>query len=96
MFDGYCKTEPTFSNYADSLVDSLFSALNNQSLPYEQMQQKLAVMKSRIKPKILNQLNEFLEIRGDDFPVKKIRKAIEVSLFVLILYSLIVQSHSHS
>ncbi|VDO34627.1 unnamed protein product, partial [Onchocerca flexuosa] len=77
VFDGYCKTEPTFSNYADSLVESLFSVLGDQLLPYEQMQQKLAVMKSRIKPKILNQLNEFLEVRADDFPVKKIRKAIE-------------------
>ncbi|KAK6110203.1 Carboxyl transferase domain family protein [Brugia pahangi] len=77
VFDGYCKTEPTFSNYADSLVESLFSVLNDQSLPYEQMQQKLAVMKSRIKPKILNQLNEFLEVCADDFPVKKVRKAIE-------------------
>lgn len=90
VFDGYCKTEPTFSKYADNLVESLFSVLNDRSLPYEQMQQKLAVMKSRIKPKILNQLNEFLEVCVDDFPVKKVRKAIEVSKICFDVYILIL------
>lgn len=81
VFDGYCKTEPTFSKYADNLVESLFSVLNEKLLPYEQMQQKLAVMKSRIKPKILHRLNEFFKIQADEFPVRDIRKAIDVSDF---------------
>lgn len=77
------------------MVESLFSVLNDHSLPYEQMQQKLAVMKSRIKPKILNQLSEFLEVRVDVFPVKKIRKTIEVSKFVLHYILMLLSIFTH-
>ncbi|VDN04662.1 unnamed protein product [Thelazia callipaeda] len=77
VFDGYCKTEPTFSTYADSLVDSLFSVLGDKCLPYEQLQQKLAVLKNRMKPKILNQLSKFLEVQAENFPAKEICNVIE-------------------
>lgn len=85
IFDGYCKAEPTFSKYADKVVDSLFLVLGEKSLPYEQMQQRLAVMKSRIKPTLWNKLNEFVSQQTGDFPVKAIQYAIDVRIFFRIL-----------
>uniref|UniRef100_A0A915AGR3 Acetyl-CoA carboxylase n=1 Tax=Parascaris univalens TaxID=6257 RepID=A0A915AGR3_PARUN len=79
VFDGYCKAEPTFAAYADSLVASLFSVLSERSLPYEQMRQILAVLKSRIKANMLQKLHAFVDCKSailPQFPAKAIRNAV--------------------
>ncbi|VDK44469.1 unnamed protein product [Anisakis simplex] len=60
VFDGYCKCDPTFDAYAESLMQALFDVLHERSLPYEQTRQILAVLKSRIKPNVLNKLHSFV------------------------------------
>lgn len=91
MFDGYCKAEPTFAAYADSLVSSLFSVLSERSLPYEQMRQILAVLKSRIKANMLQKLHAFVDCKSailPQFPAKAIRNAVNVIFSFRVFYVL--------
>ncbi|KHN74327.1 Acetyl-CoA carboxylase [Toxocara canis] len=85
VFDGYCKAEPTFAQYADSLVASLFTVLSERSLPYEQMRQILAVLKSRIKATMLQKLHAFVDCKSGtlpQFPAKAIRNAVNASEYL--------------
>ncbi|MFH4976395.1 hypothetical protein AB6A40_003104 [Gnathostoma spinigerum] len=78
VFDGYCQTVPTFAAYTELLVDALFSVLSNDDLPFEQMQQILAVLKSRIKGEIAEKLTGFIDRKNypHRFPAKAIKTAI--------------------
>lgn len=80
VFDGFCKTEPTFSKYADGLVETLFAVLNDKALPFEMMHQKLAVMKYRLRPDIMRQLKSYADQYVEEFPVHEIKQTITVSL----------------
>lgn len=78
VFDGYCKSVPTFADHIDSLVETLFSILNDSDLPHEQMRQVVAVLKHRISADMYKELINFID-PNYDFPAKVIKKKINVS-----------------
>lgn len=82
-FDGYCKSEPTFSKHCELLVKDLFCVLSEPSLAFEQMRQILAVLKTRIKPDMFERLNGIIKHRIAEFPAKSVQNAVNDYLEML-------------